>query len=96
MLRRRPVDDVAAKALVGEFHELRTLMSTATLLMLSFGLPRFAGLIHPTAQELSGEPDLDPVRFPEAADAEPSAASDHLSQAAGRLTAARQKLGNLY
>lgn len=90
VLRRRPVDDVAAKSLVGEFHELRTLMSTATVLMQSLGLSRYAGLIRP--QGLPAGIDQGPTSVLEEADVDLSAASDHLRQAAGRLTAARQKL----
>lgn len=86
--RRRPADDVAAKALVAEFHELRTLMSTATLLMSSFGLPRFAGVIQ-------SRTDANPGDVLDQADGELAAASDHLSQAAARLTAARQHLDSL-
>jgi len=90
VLRRRPVDDLAAKALVGEFHELRTVMSTATLLMQSFGLPRFAEL-----DRIQAEPDQASVGLLEEADADLTAASDHLSRAAGCLTSARQKLDTL-
>ena len=93
VLRRRPVDDVAAKALVAEFHELRTVMSTATLLMQSFDLPRFAELVDP--QELPADPDHGSAGVLEEADADLNAASDHLSRAAGCLTAARQKLDTL-
>jgi hypothetical protein len=50
VLRRRPVDDVAAKALVAEFHELRTLMSTMALLVTSFSLSRYARLIRPSGR----------------------------------------------
>lgn len=81
VLRRREVDDVAAKSLVAEFHELRSLMSTSALLMSSFGLSRYA--------------DHGPVDLLAEADADLSAASDHLNQAAASLTAARQKLGSL-
>ena len=88
VLRRRPVDDVAAKDLVAEFHELRTVMSTAALLMQSFGLPRFAGLLHTEAEQGS-------AGVLEGADADLRAAFDHLNQAASSLTTARQKLDTL-
>lgn len=90
VLRRRPVDDLAAKALVGEFHELRTVMSTATLLMQSFGLPRFAEL-----DGIQAAPDRGSTGLLEEADADLTAASDHLSRAAGCLTSARRKLDTL-
>jgi hypothetical protein len=93
VLRRRRVDDVAAKALVAEVHELRIVMSTAALLMQSFGLPRFSSLLHPPpsdAQTAEGS-----VGVLEGADADLSAAFDHLNQAAAGLTAARQKLDTL-
>ena len=84
VLRRRPADDVAAKSLVAEFHELRTLMSTVTLLTSSFGLPRFADVMHAERASTLQE-----------ADSELSAASDHLSQAAAHLTTARKGLESL-
>ena len=90
VLRRRPVDDLAAKALVAEFHELRTVMSTATLLMQSFGLPRYAEL-----DGLQAGPAQGSVGLLDEADADLTAASDHLSRAAGCLTSARQKLDKL-
>lgn len=88
VLRRRPADEVAAKALVAEFHELRTLMSTAGLLMSSFGLPRFAGVVQARAE-------VRPVEVLDLAETELTAASDHLGEAATRLTAARQNLDSL-
>jgi len=90
VLRRRPVDDVAAKALVAEFHELRTVMSTAALLMQAFGLSRFAGLLH--SRPLRAETDGGSNDLLDQADADLNAAFDHLNQAAGFLTAARQRL----
>ena len=93
VLRRRPVDDLAAKALVGEFHELRTVMSTATPLMQSFGLPRFAELVDPLG--LPADPGHGSAGVLEQADADLTAASDHLNRAAGCLTSARQKLDTL-
>jgi hypothetical protein len=92
VLRRRPVDDVAAKALVPEFHELRTVMSTAALLMESFGLPRFAGLLHPLPSQADKEGSIGVL---EGAEADLSSAFEHLNQAAAGLTAARQKLDTL-
>ncbi|WP_329000822.1 hypothetical protein OHA18_41125 [Kribbella sp. NBC_00709] len=92
VLRRRPVDDVAAKVLVAEFHELRTLMSTAALLMGSFDLSRFAGLIHPRPVRNEAGRDSSVL---EEADADLTAALSHLNQAAEGLTAARQKLDTL-
>ena len=91
VLRRRPVDDLAAKALVAEFHELRTVMSTATLLMQSFDLPRFAQLVGTPPRQ----PDHEYVGVLDRADADLTAASDHLSRAAGCLTSARKKLDTL-
>jgi hypothetical protein len=91
VLRRRPVDDVAAKALVPEFHELRTVMSTAALLE-SFGLPRFAGLLHPLPSQADKEGSIGVL---EGAEADLSSAFEHLNQAAAGLTAARQKLDTL-
>ena len=88
ILRQRPADDAAAKALVPELHELPSLMSTVTLLMSSFDLPRFAEVVRPSQ-------GVRLVRVLQDADAELSAASDHLSQAASRLTAARQRLDTL-
>ena len=84
ILRRRPADDVAAKGLVGEFHELRTLMSTTALLMQSFGLSRFPAYSGKERGML------------DEADAQLSTAFEHLNQAAGDLTAARQTLDTLF
>ncbi|MFC6160251.1 hypothetical protein [Kribbella jiaozuonensis] len=50
VLRHRPSHDVAAKMLVAEFHELRSLMSSATLLMRSFGVSDFAEVMHAQAE----------------------------------------------
>ncbi|MFD3406569.1 hypothetical protein ACFWUU_38135 [Kribbella sp. NPDC058693] len=83
VLRRRPADEVAAKSLVGEFHELRSLMSTAALLMKSFELTRFAAVSESGRDALDG------------ADANLTAALAYLNQAAGELTAARQSLDSL-
>ncbi|MEI8412316.1 MULTISPECIES: hypothetical protein [unclassified Kribbella] len=58
ILRRRPADDVAAKALVAEFHELRILMSTAALLVSSFGLARYDGLDEADADLALASDDL--------------------------------------
>ena len=91
--RRRPADDVAAKALVAEFHELRTVMSTAALLMQSFALSRFAGLPRPLPLHVGTAEGS--VSVLEGADADLSAAFEHLNQAAAALTAARQKLDTL-
>ncbi|MFI6677328.1 hypothetical protein [Kribbella sp. NPDC050470] len=88
VLRHRPADEVAAKGLVAEFHELRALMSTMALLMTSFSLSRYARLIRPQRPTTAG--------VLTEADADLIAASDHLDQAAGRLTAARQKLDSLH
>ncbi|MFI7065190.1 hypothetical protein ACIBL3_29645 [Kribbella sp. NPDC050124] len=88
VLRRRPVDQVAARSLVAEFHELRTLMSTMALLMTSFGLSRYGRLIRPERSTAAG--------VLAEADADLGAASDHLGQAAGHLTAARRKLDSLH
>ncbi|MFI7063741.1 hypothetical protein ACIBL3_22335 [Kribbella sp. NPDC050124] len=88
VLRHRPVDDVAAKSLVAEFHELRTLMSTMALLMTSFSLSRYARLIRPQRPTTAG--------VLTEADADLSAASDHLGHGADRLTAARRKLDSLH
>ncbi|MFC6155162.1 hypothetical protein [Kribbella jiaozuonensis] len=85
VLRRRPADDVAAKYLVAEFHELRTVMSTAAILMKAFELSRFAVLAH--QQQSSGLA----VMLDEA-DADLLAGSDHLNSAAVCLTSARQRL----
>jgi hypothetical protein len=93
VLRRRPVDDVAAKGLVAEFHELRMVMSTAALLMQSFGLSRFAGLLN--GPSLHAQTEEDSIGALEVADADLSSAFAHLNQAAAGLTAARQKLDTL-
>jgi hypothetical protein len=93
VLRRRPVDEVAAKGLVAEFHELRTVMSAAALLMQSFGLPRFAGVLDVRSPEVVT--DEGSVGVLEEADADLSSAFAHLNQAAADLTAARQKLDTL-
>ena len=66
ILRHRPADHAAAKALVPELHELRSLMSTVTLLMSSFDLPRFAEVVRPSQ-------GVRPVRVLQEADAELSA-----------------------
>jgi len=88
ILRQRPVDDVAAKALVPEIHELRGLMSTVAILMSSYDLPQFADVIRPRQ-------NVGLARALQKADAELSAASDHLNQAASRLTTARQRLATV-
>jgi hypothetical protein len=88
ILRRRPADDAAAKSLVAEIHELRTVMSTAALLMKSFELPRYAGL-------LDQQPNRGLSVVLEEADAELNAAFEHLNNAAASLTGARQKLDTL-
>ena len=88
ILRRRPADDVAAKCLVDELHELRTMMSATALLMESFELPRFAMLLHPRDRGSS-------TAVLSRADADLRAAFDHLNSAAANLTAARQRLDTL-
>ncbi|NIK61311.1 hypothetical protein [Kribbella shirazensis] len=61
VVRHRAVDDIAAKGLVAEFHELRTVMSAASLLMLSFRLSRFADLLHGPSPTRTSSPRPTPT-----------------------------------
>ncbi|TCC45370.1 hypothetical protein E0H73_44940 [Kribbella pittospori] len=83
ILRRRPADDVAAKCLVAEVHELRSLMSTVALLMTSIELPRFVGWLDQQTNENA-------AAVLDEADADLTAAFDHLNSAAACLTGVRQ------
>ncbi|WP_433158126.1 hypothetical protein [Kribbella sp. CA-247076] len=94
--RRRPEDSLEAPAVVSDIHELRTIMTAASQLMLSFGLPRYGGMVK---WGPAGEPDnpdnLSPRQFLEAADADLTAAYQHLQRAAESLTSARRRLSAL-
>ena len=91
--RRRPDDAIDAVAVVSDLHELRTIMSAAAQLMRSFDLARYGEL---AKWGPGGEPDnpdnLTPRQFVEAADADVTAAFEHLQRAAESLTAARRRM----
>ena len=94
--RRRPDDGADLADVVSGVHELRTIMSAAAHMMNAFEVMRYADK---AKWGPGGEPDnpgdLTPRQFVEAADAELTAAYEHLRQASESLTSARRRLAVL-
>lgn len=87
--RTRGADRRSPQLWNDELHELRTLLSTAALMIRTVDLTALVG------QVSSADDDLKPGQVLLEADSHLQAAQDDLNRAATALTSARQKIANL-